>query len=87
MVRKLVMWELMLCLEHSILIIAPMLRFEMTRWDNFDSYNWTLVIGNSIMLNCVIPNQVVKLPPKFIAQSQAGSLPYLEVFVCGFVGN
>ena len=44
MVRKLVMWGLILCLEHSILIISHMLKFAMTRWDNFDSYTWTLVL-------------------------------------------
>ena len=44
MVRKLVMWGLILCLKHSISIISHMLRFAMTRWDNFDSYTWTLVL-------------------------------------------
>ena len=42
MVRKLLTWVLVLCLEHSILIISHRLRFARTRWDNFDSYTWTL---------------------------------------------
>ena len=44
MVRKLMMWGLISCLEHFISMISQRLRFAMTRWDNFDSYTWTLVL-------------------------------------------
>ena len=48
MVRKLVMWGLVLCVKHSILIISHKhrLRFARTSWDNFESYTWTLVISD-----------------------------------------
>ena len=50
-VRKLMMCWLILCLEHSILIISNMLRFARTRWDNFDSFTWTLVLRQAQALS------------------------------------
>ena len=44
MVRKLLMWGLIWCIEHSISIISQRLWIAVTRWDNFDSCNWTLVL-------------------------------------------
>ena len=51
MVRKIVMGGLILCLEHSILIISHILRFAMTRWDNFDSYTWNLVLSKFLQFS------------------------------------
>ena len=44
MVRKLLMWGLIWCIEHSISIISQRLWIAWTRWDNFDSCTSTLVL-------------------------------------------
>ena len=49
-VRKLILGGLIWCLEHSISIISHRLRFAMTRFYNFVSYTWTLVLMKSMIV-------------------------------------
>ena len=48
MIRYRMIWGLILCLEHSISIISQRLWITVTRWDNFDSYTWTLVLCEEV---------------------------------------
>ena len=54
MFRKLLMWGLIWCIEHSISIISQRLWIPVTRWDNFDSYTQTLIIINKNSQNSII---------------------------------